>query len=38
VEIGLNLWAGAQSDTAAATEMQQAKDKLFASFQGKKTA
>src|SRR5579859_1395200 len=30
--------AGAQSDTAAATEMQQAKDKLFASIQGKKTA
>jgi hypothetical protein len=30
--------AGAQTDTAAATEMQQAKDKLFASFQGKKTA
>jgi hypothetical protein len=34
----LEQWAGAQSDTAAATEMQQAKDKLFASFQGKKTA
>jgi transposase InsO family protein len=30
--------AGAQTDTAAATEMQQAKGKLFASFQGKKTA
>ena len=30
--------AGAQSDTAAAAEMQQAKQKLFASFQGKKTA
>ena len=29
---------GGQSDTAAAAEMQQAKQKLFASFQGKKTA
>jgi hypothetical protein len=30
--------AGAQSDTAAAAEMQGAKQKLFAGFQGKKTA
>jgi transposase InsO family protein len=30
--------AGAQTDTAAATAMQQAKQKLFASIQGKKTA
>ncbi len=30
--------AGAQSDTAAAAQMQQAKQKLFAGFQGKQTA
>jgi transposase InsO family protein len=30
--------AGAQSDTAAAAEMQQAKQALFAGFQGRKTA
>jgi transposase InsO family protein len=30
--------AGAQSDTAAAAEMQQAKQKLLTSFQGRKTA
>jgi len=30
--------AGAQTDTAAATEMQRAKDKLFANIRGKKTA
>lgn len=30
--------AKAQTDTAAAAEMQQAKEKLFASFEGKKTA
>ena len=34
----LELRAGAQTDTAAAAEMQQAKDKLFASIQRKKTA
>ena len=34
----LELRAGAQTDTAAAAEMQQAKDKLFAGIQRKKTA
>jgi len=30
--------AGEQTDTVAAAEMQQAKDKLFASIHGRKTA
>jgi transposase InsO family protein len=34
----LDRRAGAQSDTASAREMQQAKQKLFAGLQGKKTA